>query len=63
MAAIFLLGLSLVYYVRGEAVKGYSKVYSEYFTMLAGVGAVLMDYVLLLVYLRVMRPAKTLDKA
>lgn len=50
---VFLLALSGVYYFKGEAVKGYSKVYSEYFGILATVGFILAFFVLM--YLRFFR--------
>ncbi|WP_339840049.1 PHP domain-containing protein [uncultured Maribacter sp.] len=49
---VFLLSLSVVYYFNGEAVKGYSKVYSEYFSMLGIIGVILAIFVFLLTYLR-----------
>ena len=52
---VFLLVLSAIYYIKGEAVKGYSKVYSEYFGVLGLIGLVLTFLVMLLAYWRFYR--------
>ena len=49
---LFLFSLSGVYYFKGEAVKGYNKVYSEYFSILGIVGIVLAAFVMFLGYKR-----------
>ncbi|MUH34657.1 hypothetical protein D9O36_02280 [Zobellia amurskyensis] len=52
---MFLLVLSGLYYSKGMSVKGYNKVYLEYFEVLGMVGFVLLVFVLLLGYLRFSR--------
>jgi len=49
---LFLFSLSGVFYFKGEAVKGYNKVYSEYFSILGIVGIVLAAFVMFLGYKR-----------
>ncbi|HDZ06739.1 hypothetical protein LCGC14_0292680 [marine sediment metagenome] len=49
---VFLLSLSIVYYFNGQAVKGYSKVYSEYSSILGFIGFILAVFVFILTYLR-----------
>lgn len=55
--AVFLLVLSAIYYIKGEAVKGYSKVYSEYFGVLGLIGLVLTFLVMFFAYWRFFRPS------
>jgi hypothetical protein len=57
-SALFLVALGLYYMVRGNAVKGYSKVFAEYSSMLLTIGAVFMIYSLLIVYVRFFRKLK-----
>ena len=56
--AIFMLVLAFIYHFRGEAVKGYSKVYSEYSLLLGPIGLVLLLYALALAYFRFFRPKR-----
>ena len=58
LCSLFLISLGLVYYVRGEAVKGYSKVYSEYFSILCPIGLLLFIYTGVLVYFRFFKSSK-----
>jgi len=58
VSALFLVALGLYYMVRGNAVKGYSKVFAEYSSMLLTIGAVFMIYSLLIVYVRFFRKLK-----
>lgn len=51
-SAIFMIVLALRYYFRGEAVKGYSEVYSEYSIILGPIGLALLLYALVIGYLR-----------
>ena len=51
-SAIFMMILALVYYFRGEAVKGYSEVYSEYSLLLGPIGLLLLLYTMAIVYFR-----------
>ena len=51
-SATFMIVLALVYYFRGEAVKGYSDVYSEYSLLLGPIGLLLFLYALVVVYFR-----------
>lgn len=52
VSAMFLSILALVYYFRGEAVKGYSEVYSEYSGLLGPIGIVILLYTLIVAYFR-----------
>lgn len=51
-SAFFMIVLALMYYFRGEAVKGYSEVYSEYSLLLGPIGLLLLLYALAVVYFR-----------
>lgn len=51
-SALFMIVLALMYYIRGERVKGYSEVYTEYSSLLGPIGFVLLLYVLVIVYFR-----------
>jgi hypothetical protein len=56
--AIFMLVLAFIYHFRGEAVKGYSTVYSEYSMLLGPIGLILLLYALALAYFRFFRPKR-----
>lgn len=57
-SAIFMIVLAFIYYFKGEAVKGYSEVYSEYSFLLGPIGLVLLLYALVIGYFRFFRPKK-----
>ncbi|MBC8769702.1 PHP domain-containing protein [Arenibacter sp. BSSL-BM3] len=58
VSALFLVALGLYYMVRGNAVKGYSKVFAEYSSLLLTIGTVFMVYSLLTIYFRFFRKLK-----
>ncbi|MDL5510703.1 PHP domain-containing protein [Arenibacter sp. M-2] len=58
VSALFLILLGLYYMVRGNAVKGYSKVFAEYSSLLLTIGSVFMVYSLLTIYFRFFRKIK-----
>lgn len=51
-SSIFMIVLALIYYFRGEAVKGYSEVYSEYSLLLGPIGLALLIYASVVGYFR-----------
>ncbi|MGB5554054.1 MAG: hypothetical protein WBM83_05285 [Flavobacteriaceae bacterium] len=55
VCTVFLLVLAGLYYYKGQVVKGYSEVYSEYFGILGVIGLILLLYVSILAYLRFFR--------
>ncbi|MBD0776772.1 PHP domain-containing protein [Maribacter sp. ANRC-HE7] len=55
-SALFLLVLAMVYYVKGEKVKGYSDMYTEYMGILGPVGLVLLIISLFAGYFRFFKP-------
>lgn len=55
-SAIFMIVLAFIYYFKGEAIKGYSEVYSEYSFLLGPIGLILLLYTLVVAYLRFFRP-------
>ena len=57
-SALFLVTLGLYYMVRANAVKGYSKVFAEYSSLLLIVGSVFMVYSLLTIYFRFFKKIK-----
>jgi hypothetical protein len=57
LCVIFLWLLSGVFYFKGEAVKGYSEVYTEYFLILVTVGGILTGFVLFLGHKRFFKKA------
>ncbi|MFK5973510.1 MAG: PHP domain-containing protein [Flavobacteriaceae bacterium] len=62
-SAIFMIVLAGVYYFRGEAVQGYSKVYAEYSALLGPIGLLFLLYALVVVYFRFFKPkAKLVSK-
>ncbi|MCK0189757.1 PHP domain-containing protein [Arenibacter sp. F20364] len=58
LSALFLIVLGLYYMVRGNAIKGYSEVFSEYSSLLLTTGSVFMIYSLLIIYFRVFKKVK-----
>lgn len=58
IGALFLLSLGAIYYFRGMAVKGYSKVYSEYSGILLPIGSTLFLYAVVVLYFRYFRKGK-----
>lgn len=61
LGALFLIVLGLYYMVRGNAVRGYSKVFSEYSSLLLTIGAIFMVYSLLAIYFRFFRKMKRIN--
>ena len=61
LSALFLIVLGLYYMVRGNAVKGYSKVFAEYSSLLLTIGSVFMVYSLVVIYFRFFRKVKNLN--
>ena len=58
ICAFFLLALALSFYVREDAVKGYNKIYAEYFGLLGSIGLVFLIYTLILGYFRIIKTTK-----
>jgi len=58
VSALFLVALGLYYMVLANAVKGYSKVFAEYSSLLLIVGSVFMVYSLLTIYFRFFKKIK-----
>ena len=58
VSALFLIVLGLYYMVRGNAVKGYSKVFAEYSSMLLTIGSIFMVYSLVTIYFRFFKKMK-----
>ena len=58
VSALFLIVLGLYYMVRGNAVKGYSKVFAEYSSMLLTLGSIFMVYSLVTIYFRFFKKMK-----
>ncbi|MCK0134514.1 PHP domain-containing protein [Arenibacter sp. S6351L] len=58
VSALFLIVLGLYYMVRGNAVKGYSKVFAEYSSMLLAIGSIFMVYSLVTIYFRFFKKMK-----
>lgn len=58
LSALFLVALGLYYWVRANAVKGYSDLFSEYSSLLLVIGSVFMGYSLFVMYLRFFRKVK-----
>jgi len=50
--------LALSFYVREDAVKGYNKIYAEYFGLLGSIGLVFLIYTLILGYFRIIKTTK-----
>ena len=59
ISSAFLTILSIIYYYRGNAVEGYSKVYSEYSWLLGPIGVVLFIYAGAVWFFRTLRATKT----
>jgi len=59
VSAIFMIVLASIYYFRGEAVKSYSEIYSEYSFLLGPIGLVLLLYALVLSYFRFFKSKKS----
>ncbi|SDL30896.1 PHP domain-containing protein [Kriegella aquimaris] len=59
ISSAFLMILSIIYYYRGNAVEGYSKVYSEYSWLLGPIGVVLFIYAGAVWLFRTLRATKT----
>ena len=55
-SAIFMVVYALVYYFRGEAVKGYSDLYYEYGILFCTMGLLFLSYVLAIAYFRFFKP-------
>ena len=60
VSALFLIILGLYYMVRGNAIKGYSKVFAEYSSMLLTIGSIFMVYSLVTIYLRFFKKMKNI---
>ncbi|NNG11453.1 MAG: hypothetical protein HKM92_14905, partial [Arenibacter sp.] len=58
LSALFLVGLGLYYWVRANAVKGYSDLFTEYSSLLLIIGSVFMGYSLVVIYIRFFRTVK-----
>ncbi|HUH47606.1 MAG TPA: hypothetical protein VLZ54_10670, partial [Arenibacter sp.] len=58
-SALFLVILGIFYFIRAQAIKGYSKVFSEYSSLLLLIGSVFLIYSMLITYLRFFRKDKT----
>ena len=59
ISSAFLTILSIIYYYRGNAVEGYSKVYYEYSWLLGPIGVVLFIYAGAVWFFRTLRATKT----
>jgi hypothetical protein len=61
LSALFLIVLGLYYMVRGNAVKGYSKVFTEYSSLLLVIGSIFMVFSLLTIYFRFFKKMKHIN--
>lgn len=61
-SALFLIGLGLFYFIRAQAIKGYSKVFAEYSSLLLTIGAVFLAYCVFILYIRFFRKDRTWEK-
>ncbi|RTE52693.1 PHP domain-containing protein [Arenibacter aquaticus] len=58
LSALFLVALGFYYWVRANAVKGYSDLFLEYSSLLLIIGSVFMGYSLFVMYIRFFRKVK-----
>ena len=58
-SALFLVILGGFYFVRAQAIKGYSKVFAEYSSLLLTIGAIFLIYCMFMIYMRFFRKDKT----
>ncbi|RAJ09953.1 putative metal-dependent phosphoesterase TrpH [Arenibacter echinorum] len=61
LSSLFLIVLGLYYMVRGNAVKGYSKVFAEYSSLLLTIGSIFMVYSLVTIYFRFFKKMKKIN--
>ncbi|MEQ9580986.1 MAG: PHP domain-containing protein, partial [Arenibacter sp.] len=61
LSSLFLIFLGLYYMVRGNAVKGYSKVFAEYSSLLLTIGSIFMVYSLVTIYFRFFKKMKKIN--
>ena len=61
LSSLFLIFLGLYYMVRGSAVKGYSKVFAEYSSLLLTIGSIFMVYSLVTIYFRFFKKMKKIN--
>src|SRR5690606_7678340 len=57
-SALFLVILGGFYFVRAQAIKGYSKVFAEYSSLLLSIGAIFLIYCMFMIYMRFFRREK-----
>lgn len=62
LSSLFLIVLGLYYMVRANAVKGYSKVFAEYSSLLLIIGSIFMVYSLGTIYFRFFKKMKKMKK-
>lgn len=60
--ALFLVILGGFYFIRAQAIKGYSKVFSEYSSLLLTIGSIFLIYCMFIVYLRFFRKDRSRQK-
>ena len=61
LSSLFLIVLGLYYMVRANAVKGYSKVFAEYSSLLLIIGFIFMVYSLGTIYFRFFKKMKKIN--
>lgn len=61
-SALFLIGLGTFYFIRAQAIKGYSKVFAEYSSLLLTIGTVFLAYCMFILYIRFFRKDRTWEK-